>query len=97
MVLYSLDEQVLELKLEKGLKRKQAVFTFDMVEFGEMDYTILVTEEQDVGSMIFCNDHLIWSDPDVQELVNSIMRMVTCGIFAGTCFTEVVGNERKET
>lgn len=76
MVLFNLDEHVLEIKFEKGLMRREAIFDFDMVEFGEMDYSVLVTEEGEIGQMIFCNDHLIWSEPDINEIVTNLMEIL---------------------
>jgi hypothetical protein len=79
MVLYSLDKQVLEVKFENGLVQNQTVFTFDMVEFGEMEFTVLVTESKDIGQMIFCNDHLIWSDPDINDIVKGLLDIINVG------------------
>ena len=90
MVLYSLDEQVLEVKFERGLVQNQVIFTLDMAEFGEMDLTVLVTETEDIGEMIFCNDHLIWSNPDINDIVKSLLYTIS-----GSCFKEIK-NERKE-
>ena len=84
MVLYSLDEQVLEVKFERGLVQNQVIFTLDMAEFGEMDLTVLVTETEDIGKMIFCNDHLIWSNPDINDIVKGLLNTIS-----GSCFKEI--------